>query len=95
MTVDVFIILLSIFAIGSSCVTAAVKSIINRLGIKYSSTLLACIISFLMGICGTSAYFIAQGVDFKFTYYVYMVLMGFASGLVCTTGYDYLKKMFK
>lgn len=88
MTIALFISLLSAFsAIASLCVEG-LKKILNEKKIKYSTNLVACITSCVIGIGGTATFYILSNIAFNLSNIVCMVVMGIATSLCAMVGYD-------
>lgn len=91
MTTTMFLILLSAFSVISGLVTEAVKKFINDKS-NLSYNIIALITALIVGSCGTAIYYQLNGMLFDINNIIYMVLMGFASGLVSMIGYDKVKQ---
>jgi uncharacterized membrane protein YczE len=87
MTTTMFLILLSAFSVISGLVTEAVKKLMNdKANLSYN--LIALVISLIVGSVGTAIYYQLNGIIFDTNNIIYMILMGFASGLSSMVGYD-------
>lgn len=91
MTTTMFLILLSAFSMISGLVTEAVKKFVNdKANLSYN--LIALITALIIGSGGTAVYYQLNGFLFDINNVIYMILMGFASGLVSMIGYDKVKQ---
>lgn len=91
MTFDVFIMLLGTFSIITGLLTEGVKKIItDKKNISYN--ILALCISLIIGCAGTAIYYLLNNICFNINNIIYIVLMGFASGLISMVGYDKVKQ---
>lgn len=88
MTVSMFLILLSAFSLIVGLLTQALKKLLDSLGAKYSSNVVAVAVSAVVGIGGTAVYYIIAGVPFSATNIICMVLMGIATAVGAMVGYD-------
>lgn len=91
MNVTMFLILLSAFSVISGLVTEAVKKLVNdKANLSYN--IIALVSSLLIGSVGTAIYYQLNELPFDVNNIIYMILMGFASGLVSMVGYDKVKQ---
>lgn len=91
MTTTTFLMLLSSFSVLSSLTTEGIKKLINdKANLSYN--ILALIVSLIIGCSGCGIYFILNDIAFTFNNIIYMILMGLASGLTATVGYDKVKQ---
>ena len=88
MTVSMFIILLSAFSLIVGLIVQALKKLLDGLGAKYSSNVVAVIVSAIVGIGGTAIYYIIAGIPFGATNIICMLLMGVATAVGAMVGYD-------
>ena len=88
MTVPMFITLLTAFSAISSLCTEAFKKMFDSAGIKYASNILVFIIACVVGIGGTAIYYVFSSIDFDTINVICMILMGLASSIGATVGYD-------
>lgn len=87
MTISTFLILLSAFSVITGLVTEGIKKIAqDRANLSYN--IVALITALIVGICGCGIYYQLNGILFTVNNIIYMVLMGFASGLVSMVGFD-------
>jgi Na+-driven multidrug efflux pump len=91
MTTAIFLMLLSSFSVLSGLVTEAIKKLINdKANLSYN--LIALIVALIIGSGGCAIYYQLNNILFDVNNIIYMVLMGFASGLVSMIGYDKVKQ---
>ena len=88
MNMSLFITLLTGFSTVTSLFTEGVKKILDEKGARYSSNIVASIVACIIGICGTGAYYVLCSVEFTSINIVCMILMGVATWLCATVGYD-------
>ncbi len=91
MNTTMFLTLLSVFSVISGLVTDACKRLMNdRANLPYN--LVALIVALFVGAGGTAVYYQLNGILFTLNNIIYMLLMGFASGLVSMVGFDKVKQ---
>lgn len=91
MTTTQFLILLSAFSVISGLVTEAVKKLVNdKANLSYN--IIALIVALIVGSFGTAIYYQLNSIEFTVNNIIYMVLMGFASGLCSMISYDKVKQ---
>ena len=91
MTITTFLMLLSAFSVISGLVTEGVKKLVNdKANLSYN--LLALVIALIVGSVGCGIYYQLNGILFSANNIIYMILMGFASGLGSMIGYDKVKQ---
>ena len=91
MTVSTFLTLLSAFFFFFLLVTEGIKKIVNdKANISYNIT--ALIVALVVGGIGCGLYYQLNGIAFTVNNIIYMILMGFASGLVSMLGFDKVKQ---
>ena len=88
MTTSLFVTLLTVFSAVTSICTEAFKKILDDMGVQYSSNMLAFIIACFVGILGTAASYVLCSIDFSAINIVCMLLMGVATSIGATVGYD-------
>ena len=88
MNVALFITLLTVFSVFTSICTEGCKKLLDESGKVYSSNILALIIACIVGICGTCAYYVICGIEFNLVNIICMILMGVATAMCATVGYD-------
>ena len=88
MTVQTFLILLSMFSLIVGLITQALKKLLDSLSASYSSNVVAVIVSAVVGIGGTAVYYIIAGIPFSAVNIICMLLMGVATAVGAMVGYD-------
>jgi O-antigen/teichoic acid export membrane protein len=87
MTTTTFLILLSAFSVISGLTTEAIKKLANdKANLSYN--IVALIVALIVGSVGCAIYYQLNNIMFTLNNVIYMVLMGFASGLVSMLGFD-------
>ena len=90
MNVTTFLILLSAFSVLSGLVTEAVKKVVNdKANLSYN--IVALVVALIIGGVGCAIYYQLNAIVFTTNNVIYMILMGLASGLTATVGYDKVK----
>ena len=91
MTTTTFLMLLSAFSVISGLVTEGIKKIASdKANLSYN--IVALVVALIVGSVGTAIYYQLNGILFNINNIIYMVLMGFASGLVAMLGFDKVKQ---
>jgi hypothetical protein len=91
MGVTQFIMLLASFSIITSLIVECVKKIVtDKANISYNLT--ALIVAMIVGTVGCCIYYQLNTIPFTINNIIYIVLMGFASALTSTLGYDKVKQ---
>lgn len=91
MNTTMFLILLSAFSVLSSLVTEGIKNITtDKVNLSYN--IVALITALVIGGGGTAVYYQLNAVPFTVNNVIYAALMGLASGLTATIGYDKVKQ---
>lgn len=91
MTVNMFVFLLFAFSVITSLIMEAVKKLISdKENVSYNVVTL--IIGLIVGGVGMAIYYQLSGVLYTANNIIYMVLMGLASALTATLGYDKVKQ---
>lgn len=91
MNMTTFLILLSAFSIISSLVTEGIKNMAtDKANLSYNLITLAA--ALIVGGCGTAVYYQLNAIPFTVNNIIYMLLMGFASGLTGMVGFDKVKQ---
>ena len=91
MNVNLFLILLSAFSVISGLVTEAIKKMVSdKANLSYN--LVALIVALIVGGVGCGIYYQLNGILFTANNIIYMILMGFSSGLVSMVGFDKVKQ---
>ena len=92
MTVQIFLILLTIFAVITSLLTQGVKKFLDGVNVKYASNIVVLIIAVLVGVCGMLIYYTLNGIPFIATNIIYIFLMALSNWLGAMLGYDKIKQ---
>lgn len=91
MTTTTFLMLLSAFSIISGLVTEAIKKLVSdKANLSYN--VLALCVALIVGGVGCGLYYQLNEIAFTINNIIYMILMGFASGLVAMLGFDKVKQ---
>ena len=91
MTTSDFLILLSSFSVISGLVTEAIKKLVNdKANLPYN--VLALCVALIVGSVGCGLYYQLNDIVFTVNNIIYMILMGFSSGLVSMLGFDKIKQ---
>ena len=91
MNVTTFLILLSAFSVLSGLVTEAVKKVVSDKS-NMSYNIIALVVALIIGGIGCAIYYQLNAIVFTTNNVIYMILMGLASGLTATVGYDKVKQ---
>lgn len=95
MNVTLFITLLAVFSTTTSICTEGCKKILDDIKISYSSNILAFLVACIVGIGGTSIYYIINSIEFNAINIVFMFLMGLATSFGAMVGYDKVVQTIK
>ena len=91
MNTTTFLMLLTAFSTITGLVVECIKKIVtDKANISYNIT--ALIVAMIVGVVGCGIYYQLNTIAFTVNNVIYMVLMGFASALVSTLGYDKVKQ---
>lgn len=91
MTAPMFLMLLAAFSSISGLITEGIKNLISdKKNLSYN--LLALIVALIVGGVGCVIYYQLTGIPYTTNNIIYIILMGFASGLSSMIGYDKLKQ---
>ena len=88
MTIEVFMILLAVFATFTSLFTEAIKRHLDSLKVAYASNILVLCASALVGGLGTLIFYIFNDYAWTATNIICIFLMVCANWLVAMLGYD-------
>ena len=91
MNATLFLILLSAFSAISGLITEAIKKLLTE-KTNLSYNLIAITVALVVGTAGCGTYYQLNGLPFDVNNIIYMILMGFASGLTAMTSYDKVKQ---
>lgn len=88
---DMFLMLLSAFSTITVLTTEAIKKITtNKLNLSYN--IVALVVAMIVGVVGCGIYYQLNEILLTTNNIIYMLLMGFASGLVSMVGFDKVKQ---
>ena len=91
MTATVFLILLSAFSVLSGLITEGIKKLFaDKTNLSYN--IIALVVALIVGSVGCAIYYQLNSIAFNINNIIYMILMGFASGLVSMVGFDKVKQ---
>ena len=91
MNINTFLMLLTSFSTITGLVVECIKKIVtDKANISYNIT--ALIVAIIVGVIGCGVYYQLNAIAFTINNIIYMILMGFASALVSTLGYDKVKQ---
>ena len=91
MTTSTFLMLLSLFSVITGLITEGIKKMAkDRANLSYN--IVALIVSIIVGVVGCAVYYQLEGIMFTTNNIIYMILLGFASGLVSMVGFDKVKQ---
>ena len=95
MSMEVFLLLLGLFAVLTSLVTEGVKTkfLVDIDSVYYN--LVALVVSIVIGVVGTLVYYVLNYITIDFRLVIFAILMGLASGLVSMTSYDRVHDVLK
>ena len=95
MSMEVFLLLLGLFAVLTSLVTEGVKTkfLVDIDSVYYN--LVALVVSIVIGVVGTLIYYVLNYIAIDFRLVIFAILMGLASGLVSMTSYDRVHDILK
>lgn len=91
MNTSTFLFLLTAFSTITGLVVECIKKIVTeKANISWNIT--ALIVALIVGGCGCAIYYQLNGIAFTTNNIIYAVLMGFASALSATIGYDKIRQ---
>ena len=88
MTVQLFLVMFTIGSAVSSLLTEAIKNVFINKEKEASPNVIAAVDSIVVGVLGTMAYYIINGIEFTVTNIIYMFLMAAAIWVASMVGYD-------
>lgn len=88
MTVEIFLMLLTVFATVTSFLTEALKKLLDSVGSNYASNIVVLIAAAITGGVGTSVYYVINGTEWNATNIICIFVMIVANWLGATIGYD-------
>ena len=92
MTIQIFLILLTLFATMTSLFTEAFKKLLDGANKSYSANIVASVAAALVGGVGTVLYYIIVGLPWTPINIICIPLMIIANWLGATLGYDKVKQ---
>ena len=92
MTIQIFLILLAIFATMTSLLTEGVKTFLDEMNIKYASNIVVLVAAVLVGGVGTVLAYLMLGLPFTLVNIICIPLMIVANWLGSMVGYDKIKQ---
>lgn len=92
MTVEIFLILLTIFSTVTSLFTQAVKKVLDVYEEDYASNVVVLVMAILVGGFGMIVFYILNGYEWTSTNIVCIPLMMLANWLGAMLGYDKIKQ---
>lgn len=95
MTIQLFLLILTVAAVVCSLITQAVKKFMDEAGWKYSSNLVVLVVAFVVGTGGTAILYIFMGVPFTVINIICMILMGLAVWVGSMVGYDKVTQLIQ
>lgn len=88
MTVEKFLVLLTILSVVTSLITEAVKKFINKKDTEYATNIVVLIVSVIVGGTGTVVFYMYNGIAWDALNVASVFLMIVANWLVAMLGYD-------
>lgn len=95
MTLEFLSIALLAISIITSLTVEALKKMLDHTKFKYSSNLLAIIVSVVISVLSSIVYVVIKSIPFSATLVVQIVVLTFLSFLVSTIGYDKVMQTIK
>lgn len=88
MTVEIFLMLLTLFSTVTSLFTEAMKKALNAAGAVYATNMLVLVSAIIVGGGGTFAYYIFNGIELTAENVICVLVMVVADWIGATVGYD-------
>lgn len=88
MTIELFLILLSILSVVTSLITEGVKKLFDSLNVKYVSNVVVLCVSIIIGGIGTTVFYLWNDFAFTTLNIICIFLMVCANWLCAMLGYD-------
>lgn len=95
MTVQTFVMLLTVFSTITSLVTEALKKLLDSLKYTYPTNLVVLISALLTGGIGTTIFYVLNGTEFTFENIVYIAVMIVANWIGSMVGYDKVSQLIQ
>ena len=92
MTISIFLLLLTIFAVCTSLLTEAIKNFCNEQGKDYASNIVVLVAAAIIGGLGTVVYYIAASIAWTPMNIICIPLMIIANWVGSMVGYDKVKQ---
>ena len=86
---------LAVIAVLTSLTVEGIKKILDEKKVKYSSNVLAVIVSFVLTVAGSALYIIFYGIAVSPQVLVTIISLAYLSFLSATTGFDKVKQLLK
>ena len=88
MTVELFLILLTILSVATSLFTEGVKMLLDSLNLKYASNIVVLFVSIIVGGIGTIVFYLWNNIAWTSLNIICLFLMICANWLCAMVGYD-------
>lgn len=88
MTVELFLILLTILSVATSLFTEGVKMLLDSLNLKYASNIVVLFVSIIVGGIGTVVFYLWNDIAWTSLNIICLFLMICANWLCAMVGYD-------
>ena len=95
MTITAFISLATLFSVVTSLCMEAAKKILDDMKIAYACNIVVCIISAIIGVLGTCAYYVLFEIEFTAANIVCALLMSLTTAVGSMVGYDKVVQTIK
>lgn len=92
MTIEMFLILLTVFSVITSLCTEAVKKFFDSLEVTYASNIIALVIAVFVGGAGTVIFYVFNGIELNIINNICIFLMMGANWIGSMVGYDKVKQ---
>lgn len=92
MTLQIFLVLLTVCATITALVTETVKKTLDSLKVKYASNIIALIVAIIVGAVIVALYYVSNTIEFTGVNIAYMFLMALANWIGSMVGYDKVKQ---
>ncbi len=92
MTIQVFLILLTLFSTLTGLFTEGIKKFFDGLNVKYASNIIVLVSAILVGGLGTPAYYVFMSIPFTTINIICIPLMVVVNWLGAMVGYDKIKQ---
>lgn len=92
MTLQVFLILLTVCATVTALVTEAIKKMLDTMKAKYASNIVALVVAIIVGAVVVALYYVLKSIAFTGVNIIYIFLMALANWIGSMVGYDKVKQ---